>query len=44
MKIIEFLGLNFILGAAIVLVVFVYIVSLINKRKKNKFLHNDMKG
>mgnify|MGYP001377212885 CR=1 FL=1 len=43
MKIIEFLGLNVILGAIIVLAVFVYIVSLINKRRKNKFLHHDIK-
>jgi hypothetical protein len=39
METFEFLKLNFVLGAIVILGGFVYLVVLINKRRKNKFLH-----
>ncbi len=37
----EFLGFNVILIGALVLVVLVYLVILIRKRRNQKFLHKD---
>ncbi len=37
----EFLGLNVILIGVLVLVVIVYLVILIRKRRSQKFLHKD---
>jgi hypothetical protein len=39
MDLIEFLGNNILLIAVLLLAVFIYLVSLINKRRKEKFLH-----
>ncbi len=39
METFEFLKLNIVIGAVLILGVFVYLVVLINKRRKNKFLH-----
>lgn len=39
MQIIEFLGLNIIIIGVIVLIILIYLISLIKKRWKNKFLH-----
>ncbi len=39
MEIVEFLGLNVIIVAVILLAVLLYLVFLINKRRKAKFLH-----
>lgn len=36
---IDFLGYNILIIAGILLAVFIYLVSLINKRRKEKFLH-----
>lgn len=41
MGISEFLELNFIIVGVVVLLVFLYLVFLINKRRKQKFLHRD---
>lgn len=35
----DFLGLNVVFIGSAILVVFVYLVVLINKRRKQKFLH-----
>ena len=39
MKMFEFLGWNVMIVGVIVLIVILYLVSLINKRRKSKFLH-----
>jgi hypothetical protein len=39
MKLFEFLGLNVVIVGVVVLIVILYLVSLINKRRKSKFLH-----
>jgi septation ring formation regulator EzrA len=39
MNIIDFLGINVIMIGGVVLIVFIYLVLLINKRRKEKFLH-----
>ena len=44
METIEFLGLNFIVGGIIVLGVFIYLIILINKRRREKFLHTTTKN
>ncbi|HLA99998.1 MAG TPA: hypothetical protein VJO14_01310 [Bacteroidota bacterium] len=41
MDITEFLGLNVIVVGALILVVLVYLVILIRKRRYQKFLHKD---
>lgn len=41
MDISEFLGLNVVLIGALILVVIVYLVILIRKRRNQKFLHRD---
>lgn len=43
MQVIEFLGLNIIIIGAVVLAILIYLISLINKRWKNKFLHTTTK-
>lgn len=43
MEIFEFLGLNVIIVSTIGLIVIIYLVSLINKRRKDKFLHQEGK-
>lgn len=43
MEIFKFLGLNIGIVGGIVLIVFIYLVVLINKRRARKFLHNDQK-
>jgi hypothetical protein len=40
MEIFKFLGWNIGIVGGIVLVVFIYLVILINKRRGSKFLHN----
>jgi hypothetical protein len=40
MKIINFFEYNLGIVAVVVLVVFLYLVFLINKRRKDKFLHD----
>jgi hypothetical protein len=37
----EFLGLNVVLIGALILVVLVYLVILIRKRRRQKFLHKN---
>ena len=39
METVDFLGLNIIIVGIAVLAVFVYLIFLINKRRKEKFLH-----
>ncbi len=39
MKGIYFLGINILIIAGVLLAIFIYLVSLINKRRKDKFLH-----
>jgi hypothetical protein len=39
----EFLGLNAIIIGLVLLAVFAYLVMLINKRRKDKFLHSGKK-
>ena len=41
MKTFEFLGLNVIIVGAVVLLIILYLIFLINKRRKDKFLHNE---
>jgi hypothetical protein len=41
MKIFEFLSLNVIIGGVVILIVLIYLISLINKRRKDQFLHQD---
>jgi len=41
MDITEFLGLNVVVTGALVLVVLVYLVILVRKRRQQKFLHKD---
>ena len=41
MEIAEFLGMNVILLGTIILVVLVYLITLIRKRRNQKFLHKD---
>ncbi|HTK82573.1 MAG TPA: hypothetical protein VL633_09800 [Bacteroidota bacterium] len=43
MEIFKFLGLNIGIAGGIVLVVFIYLVVLINKRRTQKFLHEQDK-
>ena len=43
MEIFKFLGLNIGIVGGIVLIVFIYLVVLINKRRERKFLHNEKK-
>ncbi len=38
-KILEYLGLNIILIGVLVLIVLIYLIVLINKRRREKFLH-----
>ena len=38
---IRFLEMNIIIIAGVLLIVFIYLISLINKRRKNQFLHQD---
>jgi hypothetical protein len=40
MEFFEFLKYNIVFGAIVLLAGFVYLVILINKRRKNKFLHS----
>jgi hypothetical protein len=42
MQIVEFLGLNVVIVGALIVGVFLYLVFLINKRRKEKFLHHAM--
>lgn len=42
MDITEFLGLNVVTIGSVLLVVFIYLITLINKRRKDQFLHNEM--
>jgi len=35
----KFLGLNILIIAGLMLGIFIYLVSLINKRRREKFLH-----
>ena len=44
MQTIEFLGINVAIVGIVVLVVLLYLVFLINKRRKEKFLHQDLKN
>jgi hypothetical protein len=37
----EFLGINVVALGALILVVIVYLIVLIRKRRKQKFLHKD---
>lgn len=39
MNIIDFLGINVIILVGVGLTLFVYLIFLINKRRKEKFLH-----
>lgn len=39
----EFLQINVVIVAAVLLIVFVYIIFLINKRRKDEFLHRSSK-
>ena len=41
METFEFLGLNVVFMGIIVLGVLIYLITLINKRRKAKFLHGD---
>jgi len=41
MDITEFLGLNVIVAGVLILVVLVYLVILVRKRRHQKFLHKD---
>jgi len=41
METIDFLELNFVIVGTAVLAVFIYLIFLINKRRKEKFLHRD---
>ncbi len=41
MDISEFLGLNVVLIGALIVVVLVYLVTLIRKRRNQKFLHKN---
>ena len=43
MQTVDFLGLNVVIVALVVIIVFLYLVFLINKRRREKFLHRDMK-
>ena len=43
MEILRFFGLNFVIISVIVIIVFLYLVFLINKRRRQKFLHQDTK-
>ncbi len=38
-RILEYLGLNIVLVGSLVLIVLVYLIVLINKRRREKFLH-----
>ncbi len=38
-KILEYLGLNIILIGGLALIVLIYLIVLINKRRREKFLH-----
>jgi hypothetical protein len=40
MNIIDFLGINVVILGGVFLIVFVYLIFLINKRRKEKFLHS----
>jgi hypothetical protein len=42
MQIVEFLGLNVVIVGVLVGAVFLYLIFLINKRRKEKFLHHEM--
>jgi hypothetical protein len=44
METLDFLKLNFVIVGIAVLAVFVYLVFLINKRRKEKFLHHHGQG
>ena len=41
METLDFLKLNIVIVGTAVLAVFVYLIFLINKRRKEKFLHRD---
>ena len=43
MRTFEFLGLNVVIVGVVVLVIILYLVFLINKRRKAKFLHEESK-
>ena len=43
MQIVEFLGLNVIIVGGLIIAVLLYLVFLINKRRKEKFLHHEMR-
>lgn len=43
MQIVEFLGLNVVIVGVLFLFVFLYLVFLINKRRKEKFLHHQLR-
>ena len=43
MEIVEFLKYNIVFASVLLLAGFVYLIILINKRRKNKFLHSDTK-
>ncbi len=44
MPIVEFLGLNVVIVGGLIVGVFLYLVFLMNKRRKEKFLHQGVKG
>jgi hypothetical protein len=43
METFEFLGLNFIIVASVLLCIVIYLIFLIRKRQKDKFLHQSTK-
>ena len=43
MDVFDFLGFNVVMVGIVLLIVLVYLIFLINKRRKNKFLHRDTK-
>jgi len=43
MQTVEFLGLNVVIVGLLIGAVFLYLVFLINKRRKDKFLHHEMR-
>ena len=43
MNILDFLGFNVVIVSVVLLIVFVYLIFLIKKRRKDEFLHSQSK-
>jgi len=43
MELLKFYGLNIIIAGTIGLIIVIYLIVLINKRRRGKFLHDDRK-